>query len=83
MNTGKNTVGVFIDLAKAVDTVSMLLLLKNMEWAGIRAQKLKLFADYLSGRSRCIKINEFVSSDQQWRTPRQFFRFYPFSCIPK
>lgn len=54
---------IFLDLSKAFDTVSIPLLLNKMEQLGIRDIQLKLFQDYLSNRSQCIKIDNTLSDD--------------------
>lgn len=63
LDMGKQTIGIFLDLAKAFDTVSVPILLNKLELLGIRGTQLKLFADYLDGRSQCTRIDNFVSFD--------------------
>ena len=56
----KSTVGVFIDLSKAFDTLNHDMLLQKMERYGIRGCTLKWFASYLSNRKmrvRCTSAN--------------------------
>ena len=55
------TLGVFIDLAKAFDTVDHSILLKKLEMYGVNTTNLAWFASYLNGRKQYIKITE--SSD--------------------
>lgn len=57
-------VGVFLDLAKAFDTVSIPLLLCKLESIGIRGTPLELFRDYLSDRTQSVKIGDTLSSKQ-------------------
>ena len=52
------TIGVFIDLSKAFDTVDHKILLKKLSFYGIRNKNLKWFESYLSGRK------QFISSEQ-------------------
>jgi hypothetical protein len=52
-----------LDLAKAFDTVSIPTLLHKLETLGIRGTQLKLFTDYLDGRTQCTKIDNVFSSD--------------------
>lgn len=54
--------GVFIDLAKAFDTVSRPILLKKLEAIGIRGSALEWFSSYLSDRFQRVKMND-QSSD--------------------
>lgn len=65
LGKGNQTLGVFLDLAKAFDTVSVPMLLKKIEALGIRGTPLKLFADYLDERSQCVKIDDIISDEQK------------------
>lgn len=58
----KKCISVFLDLAKAFDTVSVPLLLYKLESIGIRGIPLKLMTDYLSSRSQTVKIGEIYSN---------------------
>ena len=58
------TVGIFLDLSKAFDTVSIPLLLSKLEKNGIRGTVYDLFKSYLSERTQCVSINNIISSDQ-------------------
>lgn len=51
----------FIDLAKAFDTVSHPLLLKSLEDIGIRGNCLRLFSSYISNRTQCVKVSNILS----------------------
>jgi hypothetical protein len=61
LDGGRQCVGVFLDLAKAFDTVSIPILLKKLESYGIRGIALDWFASYLSGRSQRVRIGDKVS----------------------
>ncbi|KAJ8732469.1 hypothetical protein PYW07_015068 [Mythimna separata] len=63
LDNGMHTIGIFLDLAKAFDTISCFLLLHKLETLGIRGQQLLLFSDYLSDRHQCVKIDQYTSSD--------------------
>lgn len=63
LDKGNHSIGIFLDLAKAFDTVSVPILLNKLEKVGIRGKQLKLFADYLSNRSQCVKIDNCTSSE--------------------
>lgn len=64
MDSNKKCLAVFLDLAKAFDTVCHQKLLVKLEAAGIRGETLKLFEDYLKNRKQKVKINENMSDFQ-------------------
>ena len=55
------TCSIFLDLAKAFNTVNHTILLKKLEKYGIRGQSLQLMESYLNNRSQVTKINSHVS----------------------
>lgn len=63
LDNGKKVIGIFLDLAKAFDTVSAPLLMDKLEKLGIRGIQHNLFQDYLSNRQQRVKIDENVSED--------------------
>jgi hypothetical protein len=63
LDKGNKTIGIFLDLAKAFDTVSTPTLLLKLESLGIRGSQLRLIASYLDGRTQCVKIDNFISSE--------------------
>ena len=58
------TCGVFLDFAKAFDTVNHQILLKKLETYGIRGIPLKWFTSYLFNRQQCVSLNSVESSKQ-------------------
>ena len=62
IDDGNLTVGVFIDLAKAFDTVDHKILLNKLNHYGIRGVVNNWFNSYLSNREQFVKIGESNSS---------------------
>lgn len=61
LNANKKNLSVFIDLAKAFDTVPHDKLLEKMEYMGIRGSANLLFKNYLSNRTQRVKIENTYS----------------------
>jgi hypothetical protein len=61
INKKNYTVGIFLDLKKAFDTVPHRILLKKLEKLGIRGVALKWFKNYLNGRSQKVEIEGHLS----------------------
>lgn len=57
----KKMIAIFLDLAKAFDTVSHSKLLNKLELYGIRGIAKSLFTSYLSERKQCVRINNSIS----------------------
>lgn len=64
LHENKKCIAVFLDLAKAFDTVSHEKLLLKLENIGIRGNVLSVFASYLSGRIQYVKIRNTLSQGQ-------------------
>ena len=62
MDNGNITVGVFIDLAKAFDTVNHKILLDKLGHYGIRGIVNKWFESYLTNRMQYVDLNNCKSS---------------------
>lgn len=57
-------IGVFLDLAKAFDTVSIPTLVAKLDHIGIRGEALSIFSEFLSDRTQRVKIGGIVSSEE-------------------
>ena len=55
---GEYTLGVFIDLSKAFDTVHHEILIKKLQYYGIDGTALKWFESYLSNRKQYISSQD-------------------------
>ena len=62
------TLGVFIDLSKAFDTVDHSILLKKLKIYGITGKNLAWFQSYLSDTNQCIEIGENSKTDRKYVT---------------
>ena len=62
LDDGKITCGVFMDLAKAFDTVNHSILLRKLEHYGIRGNALYLLESYLENRVQFVEIDNNISS---------------------
>ena len=57
MDKGEHIIGLFVDLAKAFDTVNHTILLKKLTHYGIRGTALQWIHSYLSERQQSVKFN--------------------------
>jgi len=64
LNLGKRSVAVFLDLAKAFDTVSHEEMLNVLEMYGVRGVVRELFKSYLSERIQVVKIRDTYSDSK-------------------
>ena len=62
------TLGVFIDLSKAFDTVDHSFILKKLKLYGITEKNLAWFESYLSNRKQYIEIGENSKTDLKYVT---------------
>ena len=58
LDSGQSTCAIFLDLAKAFDTVNHDILLRKLEKYGFRGNTLKLFESYLKERYQFVKLGE-------------------------
>lgn len=63
-NSNKKSLAVFLDIAKAFDTVSHAKLLNKLENIGVRGAPLALFRNYISNRKQKVKIGNILSDPQ-------------------
>lgn len=61
LNDNKKCIAIFLDLAKAFDTVSHNLLIDRLEKIGIRGLALEIIKNYLQNRKQVVKINNTLS----------------------
>lgn len=64
LDSNKKCLAVFLDLAKAFDTVSHHILLERLEHVGVRGLALNIFKNYLKNRTQKVKIDNFLSESQ-------------------
>lgn len=62
IDNNEYTVGVFIDLKKAFDTINHSILLKKLEHMGIRGNALNWLTSYLNNRHQYVKYNNCNSN---------------------
>ena len=61
---GEFTVGIFLDLSKAFDTVNHIILLKKLYFYCIHGKCHAWIEDYLSNRKQIVKYNQIRSSEK-------------------
>ncbi|KAL0819437.1 hypothetical protein ABMA28_007542 [Loxostege sticticalis] len=64
LDSKQKCVGIFLDLAKAFDTVSIPTLVDKLERIGIRGTALSIYSSFLSERVQKVKIGRYVSGEE-------------------
>ncbi len=67
---GKFSVGIFLDLSKAFDTINHNILIRKLEHYGIRGVAKKWFENYLCDRKQIVKYNEVHSEEMKIFRPK-------------
>ena len=65
LDKNRKCIGVFLDLARAFDTVPHKKLLKVLEQSGIRGTVLEVFRGYLEDRTQQVRIKNILSNHQK------------------
>ena len=60
----QKVIGLFLDLSKAFDTVSIPKLLDRLDRMGIRGVVNNIFLSYLTDRAQCVVIDDIVSTEE-------------------
>ena len=68
MDEGLFTIGIFLDLSKAFDTVNHEILIKKLEHYGLRGICLQWFTNYLQERSQIVKFKQHRSNEMNVTT---------------
>ena len=68
IDNGEFTVGVFLDLSKAFDTINHRILIHKLEHYGIRGVTKLWFQDYLTNRKQVVKYGQIRSKEMLIQT---------------
>jgi retron-type reverse transcriptase len=63
IDRGKYTIGIFLDLSKAFDTINHKILITKLEYYCIRGISKDWFENYLKNRNQIVKFNQIKSKD--------------------
>jgi len=64
LEKNEHVIGIYLDFAKAFDTVDHNILLMKLQHYGIRGTTLSWFRSYLSNRTQVVKYNNTISNPQ-------------------
>lgn len=64
LDSKRKCLGMFLDLSKAFDTVSVPKLISKLEFLGVRGIALEIFKDYLRNRTQVVKIDSMCSDEE-------------------
>ena len=78
ISNNKHTIGIFIDLSKAFDTIDHNILLDKLDAYGIRGTAHDLINSYIRNRKQCTKFDEEVSDEARCETKRHA---WPCACV--
>ena len=67
LDEGNFACGIFVDFAKAFDTVDHTILLKKLEHYGVRGLANNWFKSYLTNRKQFVSINGFDSAPREMK----------------
>ncbi len=62
LDNKKHTLGIFLDLSKAFDTINHSILLDKLNHYGVRGEAFEWFRNYLNDRSQFVSFNNYKSS---------------------
>lgn len=64
INANDKVLLIFIDLAKAFDSIDRKILFNKLECAGVKGLALNWFKSYLSNRKQVVSINNQISEER-------------------
>jgi len=65
LNDKKKTMGIFLDLSKAFDTVDKNILLHKLKYYGIKSNELSLLSSFLANRKQITCLNDIFSDHKE------------------
>ena len=60
-DAGATTIGVFLDLSKAFDSLNMNIIFNKLRYYGIDGMEVRWFMSYFSARKQCVKYKGIKS----------------------